>query len=273
MNAYILKVGFLIHLIGFVLYSANYSGSGIHFLTTLIGLSVYIIYTYLYRLSLIDIHFIKFITPTNYSDIHYGSHKIIAYSFSTIHALFIALCATLYVLNIIGNYSIKQFFFISMSYYFADLYYDISSTTKLTKLNYFAFCHHIIMIIIYYIIFFQINNDINLENSLLKYMNRGLMSEYSVPILNYSWYLINTKQDKTVKMLISSVLTLILYFITRVVNFTVILYNFWRDDLLLVIAIMLPLFLINYFWFYKLTCKAYSIYIRFTHLDSKKLKI
>ena len=61
-------------------------------------------------------------------------------------------------------------------------------------------------------------------------------------------------------MLISSILTLILYFFTRVVNFTRLLFNYWEDDLLPAMALMMPLFLVNYYWFYKLMCKAIRIY-------------
>jgi hypothetical protein len=91
-------------------------------------------------------------------------------------------------------------------------------------------------------------------------MNRGLLAEYSVFTLNYSWYLVNTKQDNSNKMCIASILTLILYFVTRVVNFTRLIFNFWYDDLVPAIILMLPLFLVNYYWFYKLICKAHRIY-------------
>jgi hypothetical protein len=200
------------------------------------------------------------ITPKNYIEPLHSSHKLVSYGFSTLHSIFISLCATLYLLNIIDNYDIKQAFFISMSYYSADIYYVIVSTKKLTKLDYFTICHHNVMIIMYYIIFIQIDNDLHLENTLLYYMNRGLLAEYSVFTLNYSWYLVNTKQDNSNKMCIASILTLILYFVTRVVNFTRLIFNFWYDDLVPAIILMLPLFLVNYYWFYKLICKAHRIY-------------
>ena len=253
-----MKLGFLIHLLGFVCYGSTYSE--IHLVPSLIGVSVYVLYTYLYKLSFTNEYFFRLITPPNYSELYYGSHKLVSYGVSSIHALFISFCATLYLLNIIDNYAIKQAFFISMSYYFADIYYVISSTNKLTKLDYFTICHHGVMIMMYYTIFIQFDNDLNLENTLLKYMNRGLLAEYSVLTLNYSWYLVNTKQDKSKNMLISSVLTLVLYFFTRVVNFTCLIYNFLYDGLFIELFVMMPLFLINYYWFYKLMCKAIRIY-------------
>ena len=242
------------HLIGF--YFCNHIN--IHWTTCIIGYSNYLLYTYLYKLSFNNVYFAMSITPKNYIDPLHGSHKLISYGYSTYHAVFLALSATLYLLNIIDNYDIKQVFFISISYYSADIYYVINSTKKLTKLDYFTICHHIVMILMYYVIFIEIY--INQENTLLYYMNRGILAEYSVLTLNYSWYLINTKQDNTNNMLISSVLTVVLYFITRVINFTRLIYNFWDDDLLFGIVLMMPLFLINYYWFYKLMHKAVRIY-------------
>ncbi len=93
-------------------------------------------------------------------------------------------------------------------------------------------------------------------------MNRGLLAECSVFTLNYSWYLVNTNQTDSNQMVISSVLTLVLYFITRVLNFTILIFNFWYDDLIPTIILMMPLFLVNYYWFYKLCSKAKNIYYK-----------
>jgi hypothetical protein len=232
----------------------------IHLITYFSGISIYLIYTYLYKLSYNNIYFAQAITPLNYSESYSSSHKLISYGISTIHSLFISLSSTLYLFNIIDNDDIKQAFFISFCYYLADIYYVRDSTKIFKILDYFTICHHCVMLLMYYGIFIEIDNDIILENTLLYYMNRGLLAEYSVLTLNYSWYLVNTKQENTNHMFISSLLTLVLYFITRVVNFTVLIYNFWCDDLLPAIALMMPLFLINYYWFYKLMCKAYRIY-------------
>jgi hypothetical protein len=256
MSKNIVRALLFTHLVGF--YFCNHNN--IHWITCIISYSNFIIYNLLYSESVNNIRFALSISPKNYIEPLHGSHKLISYGISTIHALFIASCAALYLLNIFDNYAIKQAYFISISYYSADIYYVIDSTKKLTKLDYFTVCHHIVMILMYSVIFIEINNDINLENSLLYYMNRGLLAEFSVFTLNYSWYLVNTKQNNSNKMMIFSILTLILYFITRIVNFTILIYNFWNDDLLPAIALMLPLFLINYYWFYKLMCKALCIY-------------
>ena len=270
MNTNILKLLLYIPIIGCYFYHdtnydtmsnvSNGTNNSIKVSVGICGIIVYLSYTYLYKLSFTNVYFAMSITPKHFSDSLHGSHKIIAYGFSTIHAVFISLSATLYLLKIIDNYDIKQVFYISMSYYLADIVYVIDSTKKLTKLDYFTICHHNIMIIMYNLIFIQIYNDLNLENNLLYYMNRGLLAEYSVLPLNYSWYLVNTKQDTTNKMFISSLLTLILYFITRVINFTRLIFNFWYDDLIPAIVLMMPLFLVNYYWFYKLFCKANRIY-------------
>lgn len=225
-------------------------------------MATYLMYTYSYTLSFNDMLFAMSITPKNYSESFNGSHKLISYGFSTLHALFISICSTLYLLKFIDNYDIKQVYFISISYYLADLYYIFDYSNKLKLYDYLTICHHNVMIIMYCIIFIQINNDLELENTLLYYMNRGLLAEYSIFTLNYSWYLVNTNQANSVQMIISSILTLVLYFITRVLNFTILIFNFWYDDLIPSIILMMPLFLVNYYWFYKLCCKAKKIYYK-----------
>lgn len=252
----LLKVLLLcVNFIGFYVCNNN-----IHWITCIISSGNYLIYTYLYYLAFNNTYCAMAITLKNYSEDLHSSHKLVSYGFSTLHAIFISVCATLYLFNIIDNYDIKQAFFISISYYLADIYYVSDSVKKLNKLEYFTICHHIVMILMCYVLIIEIHNDMNLENTLIYYFNRGLLAEYSVIPLNYTWYLVNTKQDGTTKMFISSILTLVLYFITRIVNFTLIIYNLWNYNLLLAVTLFLPLFLINYYWFYKLMCKAVRIY-------------
>ena len=252
----ILNLLLFVHLVGFYFCNNN----NIHWITGIISYVNYLLYTYLYKLSFNNIYFAQAITPPNYSDPLHGSHKLVSYGISTLHSIFISLCSTLYLLNIIDNYYIKQVYFISISYYSADIYYVIDSVKKIKKLEYLTICHHTVMILMYYVIFIEINNDINLENTLLYYMNRGILAEYSIVTLNYSWYLINTKQANSNKMVISSIVTIVLYFFTRIINFTRLIYNFWDDDLIPAMMLMMPLFLLNYYWFYKLMCKAVNIY-------------
>ena len=251
-----LKLLLFVNLFGF--YFCNYDN--IHWITCIISSGNYLIYTYLYYLAFNNTYFAMAITPKKYSEELHSSHKLVSYGFSTLHSIFISFAATLYLLDIIDNYDIKQAFFISISYYLADIYYVSDTVKKLKKLEYFTICHHTLMILMCYVLIIEIHNDMNLENTLLYYFNRGLLAEYSVIPLNYSWYLVNTKQDGTTKMFISSILTLVLYFITRIVNFTLIIYNLYNYKLLIAVALFLPLFLINYYWFYKLMCKAVRIY-------------
>ena len=260
MNNYNLKILLFIPIIW--LFNENNNdydnNNNLHIFTIFSGGCVYLIYNFIYTQSVNNVLFALIITPKNYINPIVESHKLIAYGVSTIHAIFISLYATLYLFNIIDNYAIKQAFFISMSYYLGDLYYVITSTKKLTKLDYFTMCHHSIMI--YYLLYIFTQTDPILENQLLYYLNRGFIAEYSVPTLNYSWYLVNTQQGNSSNMLISSILTLILYFITRIVNFTILAHKLWFDEIFLVGLVMMPLFIINYYWFYKLMSKAYRVY-------------
>lgn len=254
MNKTILKSMLFMPILGFIFYN------DINWVTGISGASVYIIYNFFYTLSVNNRYFSITIAPNNYIDPINESHKLIAYGFSTIHAIYISFYTTLYLYQIIDNYAIKQANFISMCYYLSDLYYVIYSTKKLTKLEYFTICHHNIMIYCQMFVFIQ--NDYDVEKMSLYYLNRGYLAEYSVISLNYSWYLINTNQGNSRKMIISSIITLILYFITRVINFTLLIYNLSNDGYLLMLMGVMPLFLINYYWFYKLFSKAYRIYRR-----------
>jgi hypothetical protein len=235
-----------------------YFYNDIEWITRICAANLFLIYAYIYKLSFNDIYFAISITPTTYIEPVQNSHKLVSYGFSTIHASFIALYSTLYLYDIFDNYDIKQAFFISMSYYLSDLFYIITSTNKLSKLDYFTICHHFVIIYYYNLVFLQ--TDPILENNLLFYLNRGFIAEYSLVSLNYSWYLINTKQDNGIKMIISLITTLVLYFITRILNFTVLLYGVWQDGLLLISIVVLPLVVINYFWFYKIIFKAFRVY-------------
>ena len=230
----------------------------IHLITSVCGIGCFLIYYYLYNESLNNVRFSLAIAPLKYIDPINEAHKLFYYGSSTIHALCISLFSTLYLFNIIDNYAIKQVFFFSMNYYLGDLSYIINVTKKFTKLEYFMICHHSIMI--YYQLYVFIQTDPILENNLLHYINRGLLAEYSLPTLNYCWYLINTNNSNSNKFFISSIITLILYFITRIINFTLLFYNIFINGFLVKGIIMAPLFFINYYWFYKLICKANKIY-------------
>ena len=225
-------------------------------ITILVSATFYITYNYCYSLSLNNRYFIMLITPKNYSDPEI--HKIITYGFSTINASLLAICATLYLFQIIDAYAFKQVFFISMGYYLADSVYTIESAKKLTKLEYFIIFHHTVLVYYQIIVFTQ--TDIIVEKTLLYYFTKGLIAEYSLVSLNYAWYLVNTKQNNTNKMFVSSVVTLILYFFTRILNFAFILYNVYYDGFILISIAGLPLVLINYFRFYKLCFNANKIY-------------
>lgn len=78
-------------------------------ITALVGALFYISYNYFYSLSLNNRYFIMLITPKNYSDP--DTHKLITYGFSTINASLLAICASLYLYQIIDAYAFKQVFY------------------------------------------------------------------------------------------------------------------------------------------------------------------
>jgi len=263
-NINILKSILFLPIIGLFFYNDNENennnknnNSTINYFTGSVGALLYITYTYFYKLCITNRFFSMFIAPINYIEPLSKSHKIISYTYSSIHSIFIAFFSSLYIFGIIGRYGLTQSFFISMSYYLADIVYIIDTSEKISNHNYYILLHH--MIIIYYQIFSYIQNDSIKIYYGLFYLSRAFIAEYSVLPLNYCWYLLHTKQENTNKMIISSILTLILYFLTRVINLSMVVYDIWINGYFIFSLVGLPLVLLNYYWFYKLTYKAYSV--------------
>ena len=126
----------------------------------------------------------------------------------------------------------------------------------LSQQDLFLIIHH--CIVIYYQCFILDKEiDIELRNTARKYIIFCNLSELAVIPLNYGWYLINTKQQKTKLFYIDGIITLFVYFFSRVVNLTLILYFAWLDNLIYYSLIGLPLVILNYFWFCKLLSKCF----------------
>ena len=146
MNSSILSLAF-VNFLGYTFY--NYD---INWFAGVCGISVYISFTYLYKLSYNNVYFAMSIAPKNYIEPIHKAHEIILYGFSTLHSTFISLFSTLYLLQLIDNYFMIQVFYISIGYYLADIYCIIDVTNIFKILDYFTISHHSIMIIMYYFV-------------------------------------------------------------------------------------------------------------------------
>jgi hypothetical protein len=234
---------------------------------TFIRYITYAVYTCLYLLAIYSKTFQKFTCPDNYIKGINLTHEIVSYGFSTLHAIVISIGATLYLTRWINFAILEIIFEFSIGYFCADVIYiirllilnDILVDNYSTQsiLQYCAIILHHLLVIYYeeyYILYPIIPNE--LQETARIYLCYALLAEYAIVPLNYSWYLINTKQDKSTKFLITGCITVIVYFFSRVVNFTVIYYNLLCDGLISYSFICLPLVIMNYYWFYKLIKKA-----------------
>jgi len=253
MNLLFLSILFYLPLLGCLLYNENNEYNYIKLYTKISSTLIYISYIYIYKLIKSNEIIAMLITPNEFTEPTTESYKLITYIFSTLHAIFISIIATLYIYKIIGEYELMQSFIISMSYYLSDCVIIINSSKQISIHDYCIIWHHII--VIYYEIFIFIQNKDLIETSAY-YLSRLFIAEYSVIPLNYSWYLFHTNQNKSYKIILSCVLTLIIYFFTRIVNFTIIFYEIFHDNNIIIAYFGFPLLLLNYFWFYKLLNKT-----------------
>lgn len=242
-------------------------------ISCLYGVIVYAIYSNIYSESKHNQKLIKFFKPTNSIEPYTKCHRLIEYGFSTIHASFTAIMATLYILQYINDESFLWGLKLSIGYYLADciVIIDTIKSNKNIKLqDYFTLLHH--FIVIYYEILFITRDKTLIENRGLYFFSNLFVAEYSLIPLNYSWYLLHIDEGNSIKFIFASVITLILYFFTRVINITIILGQMWYDDFISInyISIML---IINYYWFYKLVNKAYDVIFNICKEKEKDKKI
>ena len=143
-----------------------------------------------------------------------------------------------------------------MGYFIADIYYllDKSIIHDMNINNIvIMILHHCVTISCLNIIFVIDNNLVVLARYIL---SRFCLAEIAIIPLNYSWYLINTKQIKTIKFKIISIITLISYLIFRIINFTTLFYELFILEHYKYMLLGSPLILFNYYWFYKLIKKV-----------------
>jgi hypothetical protein len=126
---------------------------------------------------------------------------------------------------------------------------EINIKMQLTIQDCLFILHH--LSVIYYQLF-ALDQTHELAYTARYYLSYMFLAEYAVLPLNYGWYLINTNQTKKRKFMITGIITVIVYFLSRVVNFTMIMYLVWLDGYLLYASIGIPIILLNYYWFYKI---------------------
>ena len=251
------------------------------FLVSLLGVRYYGIYgllsfntyMFLFYQSRNNNAFQKVICSKNYVKGIEKCYELVAYSMSAVNAVIISVFSSIYLLSYYASsstvglqyglqYGLEIVYKFSMGYYVADIMYLLSVAysdknkgriAMISMQDAFFILHH--AIVIYYQAF-TIDDRNELASTARYYFSYCFLSEYAVLPLNYGWYLINTNQTKNKKFIITGIITIIVYFLSRIVNFTMILYFLWLDGLLSYGLIAIPLIFLNYYWFYKLLVKS-----------------
>jgi hypothetical protein len=116
--------------------------------------------------------------------------------------------------------------------------------------------HHISAIIGYLLVIYKFNvfnEDSSANLMYFKYVvARLLLSEISTPFLNLCWKLKSSGMENTQVMVNTLVLTVILYFAFRIVNFSEIMIRLIINMYLLQSFMLLPLIYLNFVWYHKL---------------------
>lgn len=89
---------------------------------------------------------------------------------------------------------------------------------------------------------------------------RGMLSEASLPFLYTSWAIIKLQKLPKYRTAfwVNSIIGVIMFFVFRVVNFTLLMVHVWHHYNALVIVASAAITALNYFWFGKLLAKALS---------------
>ena len=165
-----------------------------------------------------------------------------SYLFSTIHAFLMSVCVISYFKYNIIDYSYYKY---SLGYFISDTYILKNSNFD-DKIKFYI--HHSIPIII---LFFYLNNYYNFIKNADEYVIYMYITEIPIITLNLNWFLIHTNNQDTLLFKILLFFTVILYFLCRIVNLTLILFYFYNNEFILFFPILIIGFL-NYLWFFKL---------------------
>lgn len=246
-DPYLLRMVFLLNLIGIVWYGFY-------------GSIAFIIYTYTYRLVLNNRNVAMWITPNGFKkDLKYA-YEIVGYGLSTVHGGILAISATGYLCGWLSPGFMDNIFRISIGFLCADIFYLLETGLIINKsfqiMEIMLILHHFIMIFYKH---FLLYSNVDIIESARFYLNQMYLAEYAVLPLNYCWYLINTNQCNGLKFKMASILLIITYFVSRVMNFSIMMYNVWQDGLIRYILLGLPIILMNYYWFILLLKKAIKI--------------
>lgn len=169
--------------------------------------------------------------------------------YSNIHAFINILSSVLYLLGSISRDSYICLLGFTFSYVIFDLRYLIFSK------DYPLIMHHVIIIIALTPLF---NNE-RLEDYYINIIAKLFLSEMSTIFLNNSWMMIKDKNTENNVFLINVYLTLINFFVFRIINISLIVYDVYYSIYNNWLPLILMLQGMNIYWFTLLFKKAKTI--------------
>jgi len=176
-----------------------------------------------------------------------NSKKIVLFTYycSTYHCVKTSINSVLFLMNLITLKDCHMTIVGSMAYAFVDLlimtiYYE--QFKKIWKI--YVFHHGIMMLSPLYIYYVSSNEVLSATRTFAQLY----LSEIPVITLNLNWFLIKFEKDRGYLFRISSAITLINYFLFRIVNFTYLIKFVFESFPNAVIPLML-LTLLNFVWF------------------------
>jgi hypothetical protein len=169
--------------------------------------------------------------------------------YSNLHAVFIIYGSLLHLKY--GGNIIDKFSSITCGYAVFDIF------RALKKKEYDYIVHHSLIIISNIPFILEQYNFIVLPFFYRQFISLNYLSEISTIFLNICWLLLKNNKKNTFLFKSNAILTLICFFIFRILNFTYILANLYNYNCLFTLQLVLTS--LNYHWFYKLVKKYFEI--------------
>ena len=198
------------------------------------------------------------------------AHQLISYGFSTIHGLTLASVSYLYIVGILSANAVYFAFDMSIGYFIADFVYIILTSKSFKNIvennenllwipNLVNFIKYDLPFLLHhFIVIYYLNYTITAEGEMrdisIKYFTRVMMAEFAVLPLNTLWWYRNCVQDYKYKMgyFLTKAMLVMVYFMTRVLNFSLIVWDLWWMGLFPVAMAGIPIVVLNYLWFWKI---------------------
>ena len=164
--------------------------------------------------------------------------------FSTVHALYISLMSSIFLIGYDIDYSHCMKW--SLLYFIIDgsyiLYYSPRYKYQMLT-HHMAGCGALLP---------NILNTTIVSPLYYNLVAQGMLSEYSTVTLNICWYLNDRKQTDNIVYKVSGILTLLLYIPFRLISFPHILIKLILNNYIILASLDASVIGLNYYWFYKL---------------------